>query len=122
MTHSEFVAAVRAKQITVRANMSLTLQVMNGNYLPMHHRAAYFMWTWIWFLMFPAALALGIWYSWWAALLCFLATGPVKKGLKQSACESILDHALENEAFYNAMIKVNMFHITPLQPAVSAAA
>lgn len=48
--------------------------------------------------MFPAVLALGIWYSWWAALLCFLATGPVKAGL------------------------VDMFGVDPVQPAVSAAA
>lgn len=122
MTHSEFVAAFRAKQITVRANMSLALQVMNGNYMPMQYRAAHIFWTWVWFLMFPAALALGIWYSWWAALLCFMAAGPVKAGFKQSAAQFMLDHALEDEAFYNAMVKVNMFHIEPAQPAVSAAA
>jgi hypothetical protein len=123
MTHPEFVAAFRAKQISVRANMSLALQVMNTtNYMPAHHRAAHIFWTWVWFLMFPAALALGIWYSWWAALLCFLATGPVKAGFKKSACDFILEHALENEEFYNAMMKVGMFRIDPVQPAVGAAA
>jgi hypothetical protein len=45
MGHSEFVAAFRAKRITVRANMSLALQVMNGNYMPMHYRAAHIFWT-----------------------------------------------------------------------------
>ena len=122
MTHSEFVAAFRAKQISVRANMSLALQVMNGNYMPMHYRAAHIFWTWVWFLMFPAALALGIWYSWWAALLCVLATGPVKAGFKKSAAQFMLDHALENEEFYNAMLKVDMFRIEPVQPAVGAVA
>lgn len=33
---------------------------MNGNYMPMHYRAAHIFWTSVWFLMFPAALALGI--------------------------------------------------------------
>jgi hypothetical protein len=46
MTHSEFVAAFRAKQITVRANMSLALQIINGNHMPMHYRAAHIFWTW----------------------------------------------------------------------------
>jgi hypothetical protein len=72
--------------------------------------------------MFPAALPLGIWYSWWAALLCILATGPVKAGFKKSAAGFVLEHALENEEFYTAMMKVNMFHIEQVQPAVSAAA
>jgi hypothetical protein len=122
MTHSEFVAAVQAKQISVRANMSLALHVMNGNIMPMRYRAAHIFWTWVWFLMFPAALALGIWYSWWDALLCFMAAGPVKAGFKQSAGQFMLDHALENEAFYDAMMRVNMFHIDPAQPATHVAA
>jgi len=111
-----------AKQISVRANLSLALHVMNGNYVPMRYRAAHIFWTWVWLLMFPAALVLGIWYSCWAALLCFMATGAVKAGFKQSAAEFILEHALENEAFYDAMLKVNMFHITPVQPARGVAA
>ena len=122
MTHSEFVALFRAKQISVRANLSLALHVMNANVMPMRYRAAHIFWTWVWFLMFPAALALGIWYSWWAALVCFLAAGPVKAGFKHSGAESVLEHALDNEEFYNAMMKVNMFHISPVQSATRTAA
>jgi hypothetical protein len=121
MTHPEFVAAFRARQISVRGNESLALQIMNGNLMPMHYRASHAFWTWVWFLMFPAAIALGIWFRWWAGVLCFLATGPVKAGFKKSACEFILEHAIENEGFYNIVSKAGMFHIEPAQPTKAAA-
>jgi hypothetical protein len=122
MTHSDFVSAVRAKQISVRADLSLALHVMNSNIMPTRYRAAHIFWTWVWFLMFPAALGLGIWYSWWAALLCFMAAGPVKAGFKQSGAEFVLEHALDNEEFYNAMMKVGMFRIYSVEPAKSTSA
>ncbi len=42
--------------------------------------------------------------------------------MKQSAGEFMLEHGLENEAFYDAMMKVNMFDITRVTPATSVAA
>lgn len=123
MTHAAFAEAFKAKGIQVRANRSLAFHVMNGSLMPMRYRAGHIFWSWVWLLMFPGALVLGVWFSWWAAILCFVATSPLRNGIAHSACEHVLEHALEDANFYELVTKAGMFHIEILSPeSIGAAA
>jgi hypothetical protein len=79
--------------------------------LPMQYRAAWIFWTWVWFLMFPGSIALGVMYHWWAGVLCLFLSTAVLNGTKESAFEFVLEHALEDAEFYGRMAEVGMFHI-----------
>ena len=113
MDHAEFARAFRAGEISVRLDRALALRVVGSPLLPARYRAAHAFWSWLRLLMFPAAIALGIWYSWWAALLCFLISFPVSSGVKASAFEFVLEHAVADRAFYERLLPSGLFHIEP---------
>lgn len=101
MTHSDFVDAYNAGSLKVHVDRSLALHLMNTPMMPRRYRAAHLFWTWVWFLSFPAAIALLIWYRWWVGLLLFfVALFPLRNAIGRSACRFVLDTALENEEFF----------------------
>jgi len=106
MTHNDFTAAYRAGSIKVHVHRRLALQMMDTSIAPRRYRAAHLLWTWIWFLSFPAALGLFIWHTWWSGLaLLLFALFPLRAAVGESACQFVLETALEREDFYLAAIK-----------------
>lgn len=103
MTHSDFVTRYKTGSLKVRVDRGLALRMMNSPMMPGRYRAAHLFWTWVWFLSFPAAIALFIWHRWWSGLLVLLvALFPVRTAIGRSACEFVLELALESEEFFLA--------------------
>lgn len=70
--------------------------------LPKRYYYAHSFWTWIWILSIPGAFVIGWLYSWWLTpLILFFVTPAIFNSTKKSCAQFVLEHAEENEDFYN---------------------
>jgi hypothetical protein len=107
MTYQEFTALRKAKQIKAGVDQSTALKLID--YLPKQYQAAHTFWSWVWMLSMPAFIAIAIFVKWWIGLLLlFIVTPLIKSGIKQSAAQFVLEHAEENEEFFNMLIANNI--------------
>jgi len=106
MIHSEFINKYNNGEIKIHVNRSLALRVMNTKLLPKRYQYAHIFWSWVWILSIPAAIVCIIWVKWWVGLLVLVFVTPViSKATKKSACQFMIDHALEDQEFYNYAIE-----------------
>lgn len=104
MTHSEFVEAWESRQIELMVDKQLALQVMQSTDMPRRFRAAHLFWSWIWLLSIPLAIVLGIFVQWWVGLIILVIGFLLPRAIKHSAMEFVIEHAIEDEEFYNKAI------------------
>ncbi len=119
MNHEEFVEKYQQGLLKVHVNESAALKIANSRVLPKRYQAAHIFWCWIWLLTIPAGIYLIIWVNLWAGIGVLILGPIIKKAVKRSASEFILDYALENERFYNAVVESKTLRIenVPSDPA-----
>ncbi len=112
MEHGEFVQAWKAGKLNVDVDRSKALHIMGSNILPKRYRYAHIFWSWIWILTIPAAFVVMYYYTWWAGLLILLIVTPlISKATKTSAMQFMIDHALENPAFYATAVEKGVIRL-----------
>lgn len=101
MEHTEFVQAWKERTLNISVNRSKTLRAVNSGFLPKRYQYAHIFWSWVWFLTYPAGIAIMIFYKWWVGLI-FLIFVPwsLSAAVKKSAMEFVVEHALEDPDFY----------------------
>ncbi len=78
------------------------------NYLPKQYQYAHIFWSWVWILSIPAFIGIAIFYKWWIGLiLLFFMTPMISRATKKSAAQFVLEHAEENEEFFNKVVGEN---------------
>ena len=112
MTHAEFVEGCQSKRVDAHVNKLLALKLMDTALMPKRYRVAYLFWTWIWFVSVPAAIACFIWTRWWIGVIVLFVGWALPEAIRRSACEFVLEQALEDEGFYNAAVKVGALTLT----------
>src|SRR3954466_10906796 len=106
MTHEEFVQKYRAGLIQAEVDQTLARRLLeNSDLLPKRYRAAHYFWAWVWFLSFPLAAVCFIWVRWWVGLVVLLLALVLPRAIKKSAAGFVLEHALEDEKFYNIAVE-----------------
>lgn len=107
MTHQEFVAMRKAGTIKAGIDQSTALKLTD--YLPKQYQAAHIFWSWVWVLSIPGFIAVAIFVKWWIGLLLlFIVTPMIKNGVKQSAAQFALQHAQDNEEFFDMLVSNNV--------------
>lgn len=111
MTHIEFVEAWKSRQIAVMVDKQLAMQVMESTDMPGRFRAAHLFWSWIWLLSIPVAIVLGIFAQWWVGLIVLVLGFLLPRAIKHSAMEFVIEHAIEDEEFYDEAINSKLLVI-----------
>lgn len=119
MNHEEFVEKYNKGLLKVHVNESDALKIANSKVLPKRFQAAHIFWCWIWLLTIPAGICLIIWVNLWAGIGVLILGPIIKKAVKRSASEFVLEYALDNEEFYNIIVKSKTLRIenVPSDPA-----
>jgi len=63
-------------------------------------RAAHALWMTVWILTFPAAIICFVLVEWWVGLIILFFSFLLAKGMRESACKSVIEECLKNESFY----------------------
>lgn len=101
MEHAEFVHAWKERTRSISVNRSKALRAVNSGLLPRRYQYAHIFWSWVWFLSYPAGIAIMIFLKWWVGII-FIVLVPwsISAAVKKSAMDFIVEHALENPSFY----------------------
>lgn len=102
LSHEEFKRKWGAGQINVQVNRRLAMQVMATSVLPANYRCAHYFWMTVAFLNIPIGLGL-LFYKWWVGALTLFFTPIIFKSVRESAAQFMVDHALQDVAFYNTV-------------------
>jgi hypothetical protein len=113
LQHSDFVTAWKAGKLQVHVERAKALQILaDPAVAPASTRRSQLLWTWLWILSVPAALAVMYFYRWWAGLL-LLATVTPALGLstKKSTRQLMIDRVLADSDFYDYAIQAGIVHV-----------
>lgn len=113
MEHNEFIRAWKNSEIEVVVDRSKAFQNANSKMLPKRYRYAHILWSWVWIISIPTALAVMFFYDWWAGILFLLLTFIPFKSTKKSAMQFIIVHSLENADFYHFSIENGVIRVRP---------
>ncbi len=85
---------------------------MQSTDIPKRYRLAHLFWTWIAFLLIPVGIALIFLITWWVGVIALVLVPLLFSSARKSACEFVIEHALDNEDFYNKAVKSGTLTIT----------
>ena len=103
MKYDEYKRLHGRVRIQISSSVALSL---GGKYLPARYGTALAMWNIIAFLSIPASIAVAIFFKWWVGLLLLLfVPATIFSANKKSAVGSVLQHAEENEEFFNMLVE-----------------
>jgi hypothetical protein len=121
MEHAEFVKQWEQGKLEVHVDRTKTMQIVDADMLPKRYLAATHFWSWVWMSSVPAAFAVMYFYSWWVGLLSLLLVTPaLARGVKKSAMQFVIEHALESEEFYKFALAKGVIRVTlKVQPVSS---
>jgi len=106
MTHEEFIQQRKAGTIAAGIDRSTALKLID--FLPKRYQYAHIFWSWVWYLSIPAFICVSIFYKWWLGLLSlFIVTPIISSAIKQSAADSVLEHAENSKEFFDILLKNN---------------
>jgi len=112
MQHPDFVDGYRAGRLAAHVDGSAALQLANSSVLPRRFQAAHILWTWAWILSFPAAIVCFIWVRWWVGAVVLVVGLSLPRAIKRSASQFVLEHALEDGAFYDEVVKAGVLRVS----------
>lgn len=103
MTHQEFVLLRRAGQIQAGIDNATAMGLIG--HLPTRYRAATHFWSWVWILSIPVFI-IGAFFTMGISLLGLVFFTPtISRSVKESAAKFVLEHAEENEVFFNMLVE-----------------
>lgn len=101
MDHAEFIAVCKNGSRKIYVTRSKALHAVSEGFLPKRYQHAHLFWSWVWFLSYPAGIAIMIFQKWWVGLIFLVfVPGMISAAVKKSAFDFIVEHALENPDFY----------------------
>lgn len=107
MTFDEFIELRKQGKVSAGIDNSTALQLIDS--LPRRYQSAHTFWSWVWMLSIPAFICVAIFIKWWAGLLLLIFVTPtISKSVKQSASQFVLEHASENQDFFEKLTKNNL--------------
>ncbi len=107
MNYQTYKAQRAAGTVVAGIDNSTALRLID--YLPKRYQYAHMFWSWIWMLSIPTAIALSIFYRWWAGLLVlFFVTPIIFSATKKSAAQFVLEHAENDPAFFDKLVERNL--------------
>jgi hypothetical protein len=78
-------------------------------FLPTRYRAIVYFFSFLWLLSIPMCIAVSIFYRWWLGLILLVVIQPTFfSAIKRWSAERVLDHALQNPEFFDALMSLNM--------------
>lgn len=106
MTYTEYKALRSEGRVLAGIDNSTALRLIDR--LPKGYQYAHLFWSWVWMLSIPAFICVWIFYKWWVGvILLFTVTPIVKRATEKSAAEFVLQHAENNEQFFNLLVERN---------------
>lgn len=112
MEYTEFIQFWNQGKLEIDVDRSKALQIVGSKMLPKRYRAAHMFWSWMWILSIPAAFAVMYFYTWWAGLLLLVFLTPVlSSSAKKSAMQFMIDHSVENSAFYQFAVSEGVIRV-----------
>jgi hypothetical protein len=113
MTHDEFVSGYRAGKLTAHVNRSLAMHVCDRkDLMPGSQRFAHQFWKGIDCLLPIIGLILLFFLPWWIGAIMIVAGFISMPILQKTAAGFVLDHALEDEAFFNAIQQADVLRVS----------
>jgi len=112
MDYSEFVQGLNERKLQIDVDRSKALQIISSKMLPKRYQTAHKIWVWVAILSIPAAFAVSYFYTWWAGLFLLVFLTPVLFiSTKKSAMQFIIDHAIENQEFYQFAVSEGVIRV-----------
>ncbi len=109
MDYITFVTERRAGRVRAGIDNSTALRLID--YLPKRYQAAHHFWSWVWMLSIPGFILVAIFVRWWLGLLLLIFVTPTIMGaVKKSAAQFVLEHAEEDEAFFNMLVENGLLY------------
>ena len=103
MTYDEYKSEREHGRICAGIDESAAVRLID--HLPRRFQAAHYFWSWVWMLSIPAFICISVFYKWWAGLLLlFIVTPMISAGIKKSAAQFALEHAEDDEQFFNLLV------------------
>ena len=81
--------------------------------LPRRYQAAHLLWTWIWFISLPAAVACFVWVRVWVGVIVLFVALVLPKAIKRSASQFVVDDALEDAEFFRKVVEAEILTWRP---------
>lgn len=102
MDHAEFAAVYKKGSRKIYVTRPKALRAVSEGFFPKRYQYAHIFWLWVWFLSFPVGIAIMIFQKWWVGLIFLLfVPGTISAAVKKSTFDFVVEHAVENPAFYN---------------------
>lgn len=81
-------------------------------YLPKRFQAAHAFWSWVFLLSIPAAFVLWYCTKWyWGMLSLFFVTSVINESVRKSACQFVMEHAVEDPVFFESMLQQGLITV-----------
>ncbi len=107
MTYTDYKTLRFEGRILAGLENSTALRLIE--HLPKRYQYAHLFWSWVWMLSIPAFICVSIFYKWWVGLLLLVTVTPIiSRATKKSAAEFVLEHAENNEEFFNLLVEKNL--------------
>ena len=104
MDYNSFITLRKEGKIKAGIDTSVALKLIDS--LPKRYRFTHYFWSWIWILTIPVCILLAIFIKWWLGLILILTVTPgIYKVVKISAVQFVLEHATDNEDFFNKLVE-----------------
>lgn len=113
MQHSDFVSGWQARTIQIHVERAKALQVISDPaVVPERDRKTHLLWTLLWILSIPGALAVMYFYRWWAgAILLLTVTPALGSSTNKAAKRFIIDRAVADSTFYDYAVESGILHV-----------
>lgn len=113
MTHKEVVDGYHTGKLRILINESAALKLMNTTFVDKPYQYATIFWSWVWMLSIPIGIALIIWVNMWLGIAVIVIGLILPQAIKRSSSENVLEQALRDEEFYNALVEAEIIKIEP---------
>jgi len=104
MTHEEFISKYKSKKIKVHVSKIDARKVVSSGYMPKSYFYTELFFGWLWILSFPTSIAVFIWSELWIGIIILAFGCMIPSATRESCCQFVLWHSIENEEFYNLVL------------------
>ena len=113
MEHQEFVDGYRSGVVAAHVDPSRAMHVCDRpTLMPGRYRAAHHFWKIVAVLLALAGLLSLFWVRWWVGVAMLISGLVLMPAVQRSAAGFVLEHALEDSAFYKQMVDAGVLRAT----------
>ena len=104
MNHKEYITKYKAQKIKVHVSKIDARKVVSSGYMPKRYFYTELFFGWLWILSFPTSIAVFIWSELWIGIIILAIGCMIPSATRESCCQFVLWHSIENEEFYNLVL------------------